>query len=539
MHRFWSALQGKVSSVPGEGEETQGESSFYSAVYAHVVGNLATLGSLALIYFCYILFEQYLGALIWAVVFAIALFPMKTKTIRLIHTAWQLAREEHSRLATRIALIALLAFSLGRLCAGAPQPLLSLTLTILLGSLYTMTVLAQPLHCYAMDDHTFVALMLLFGGVVISAVACVFFSVKIQSEFAGATYSVAAWLDTVLGQEEISGVNITEQLITGQKMILTQMQTYQDSLNGTNWGPALQRVYVQLERSSNRTGTSLEMTQGWLNAIAHGATSNTSATELASMAWEEISASENLKASLKEAGVGAAETMLATLTTLLSLLATFAGIGTQAILFFTVLFYALSNDTSPIEEMSNFMPVPECRREELRTKMETAIEKVLFLPVVVAVLNGCIGLVVFVSASVLGGAEIDFVYFGTFMIFWTSVCPLVQPYLVPLPWVLALVVHQRYFSALYVFAGIYACITSSNAWVYDGVYHGISPYFTALSIVLGLSAFGVSGVVIGPFLLCVIGMVDDQVKSTEVGHVGACPTGTPTHGLRHSQRDSE
>ena len=60
--------------------------------------------------------------------------------------------------------------------------------------------------------------------------------------------------------------------------------------------------------------------------------------------------------------------------------------------------------------------------------------------------------------------------------------------------------------------GIYTAMTFTDAWVYEGSAQGIHPYFTALSIVLGLSAFGISGVVIGPLLLCVLRIVYDQVN---------------------------
>eukprot|EP00658_Telonema_sp_P-2_P041189 TRINITY_DN29455_c0_g1_i2.p1 TRINITY_DN29455_c0_g1~~TRINITY_DN29455_c0_g1_i2.p1 ORF type:complete len:371 (+),score=105.15 TRINITY_DN29455_c0_g1_i2:512-1624(+) len=350
-------------------------------------------------------------------------------------------------------------------CGRVVQGELPLKLIVVCGLamfLFSITMLPKPLHTYVIDDHTFVAIMLLLGSIVVSAVAVVFFSVKIQQEFAGATYSVAHWLDQIVQQEEISGVNITEQLIQGQKLVLTQVQQYQDSLNGTKWGPALRSVYLQLELSSNRTGSNLELAQGWVNDVATS-TSHWDLRQISTAVWQEVAESEHLKTALKDAGVGLAETLLSSAAMLLSWIGLFAGIGTQAVIFCTVLFYALCNPASPITEMSNFLPVPESRRARLLVQVESSIEKVLFLPVVVALLNSVIGLAGFLVARLCGN-DIEFMYFGTFLIFWSSVCPLVQPYLVPLPWAAALALNQCYMSAAMLFIGIYLGITMSNGW---------------------------------------------------------------------------
>ena len=49
---LWSKLVGHGEDAP------HAHSSFWPSVYAHVVGNLATLGALALLYFSWMLFEQ-------------------------------------------------------------------------------------------------------------------------------------------------------------------------------------------------------------------------------------------------------------------------------------------------------------------------------------------------------------------------------------------------------------------------------------------------------------------------------------------------
>ena len=105
----------------------------------------------------------------------------------------------------RSILVAVLAFSVGRFFGGgspAGTVAVAAPLIVLLG----LTLFPKPVHRYVMDDHTFVAIVLLTFSIIMGALTIVFFSVKIQNEFAAATFSVASWLDELLQQEEIQGV---------------------------------------------------------------------------------------------------------------------------------------------------------------------------------------------------------------------------------------------------------------------------------------------------------------------------------------------
>merc|ERR1712166_903680 len=511
---FWSKVTNLFSPTAKKEEESpQKRTDFYSAVYAHVVGNLATLCTLAFAYFLWLLFEAYFYALVWAAVFAIALFPVKSLMIESIHRGWSFLRQRQVRDYCRALLAFAFAYGLGCWIGGS-APLMPISLMLLVSCMLGLTLLPRPVHVYLLDDHTFSAIVIMMGTIIMSAVVIVFLFVQIQSEFAAATYSVATWIDHTMAQmhstEEIHGVNVTEQVLNVRTMALEQLQQYQDSLNGTQWAPALRSVYNHLENSQHRGENLANVYQNWFDEMSKE--ENFSIRGVLTMAWDDVSKSDHLQKSLKEAGVNVASVVLGGLGTATGFAMLLLGLGTQAILFCTVLFYLLSDESSPLAAAFNFLPVPTDQRLSLLDQLEKSIERVLFLPVVVSGLNSMIGLGGITLTNALFEGELEFKFFCTFLISLFSMCPLVQPYLVPLPWALALLLSGKYVVAAVFFGGIYTAMTFTDAWVYEGSAQGIHPYFTALSIVLGLSAFGISGVVIGPLLLCVLRIVYDQVN---------------------------
>ena len=67
-----------------------------------------------------------------------------------------------------------------------------ISLMLFVSCMLGLTLLPRPVHVYLLDDHTFSAIVIMMGTIVMSAIVIVFLFVQIQSEFAAATYSGAS-----------------------------------------------------------------------------------------------------------------------------------------------------------------------------------------------------------------------------------------------------------------------------------------------------------------------------------------------------------
>ncbi|ORZ36647.1 hypothetical protein BCR44DRAFT_73368 [Catenaria anguillulae PL171] len=108
---------------------------------------------------------------------------------------------------------------------------------------------------------------------------------------------------------------------------------------------------------------------------------------------------------------------------------------------------------------------------------------------------------------------IELTYISTFATALLSIVPLVPPMWIAVPAALSLYwVHARMWSALALLAiHVYA------AWFVDTAFFAeipdVNPYFSALAFILGLWAFGLEGLVLGPLLMSVVPTVFAVVSS--------------------------
>ncbi|KAG5175788.1 hypothetical protein JKP88DRAFT_337581 [Tribonema minus] len=229
---------------------------------------------------------------------------------------------------------------------------------------------------------------------------------------------------------------------------------------------------------------------------------------------------------------------------LLVVLAFLLSVGFKTILFFSVLWYVLSQESLIERMVRDLLPIsPDKKVDAVRTlRQESLIERMVrdLLPIspdkkvdavrtlrqsiegvffsipTIACFHGIITLASFTALS------IEFPFFSTFLSVIFSLLPVVDPYLVCLPWVAALIIGGDLARgvALFVLQYVVSSFVAKRI-INTGVsrFNGFLTYLTVLSIFMGFAVFGVQGVFAGPLVLVLGRLVflslDSMASSSE------------------------
>ncbi len=182
--------------------------------------------------------------------------------------------------------------------------------------------------------------------------------------------------------------------------------------------------------------------------------------------------------------------------------------GMWAFLFMYFLMQMLTSksDTLAMIVRMALPGVNEQYQDLLTAKLRLTLQGVFFLPIQMSSINAAVTL----GSGLIFG--IDFVFFATIITFLMSMLQILggATFLVCIPWSLALLAKSGWLYATAYFAIHVICFN-----VFDGALYGSfaargeiqSPLFTALSIGLGFFTFGLQGILFGPLLVCILGMV--------------------------------
>ncbi|KAI9175769.1 hypothetical protein H9P43_006133 [Blastocladiella emersonii ATCC 22665] len=168
----------------------------------------------------------------------------------------------------------------------------------------------------------------------------------------------------------------------------------------------------------------------------------------------------------------------------------------QGIMFLITLHTLVSRETSVTEWFAHLLILAD-PEQELTRSLEDNIVSVLMCTTKLTVFHT---LLTWFTFSAFG---VDLVYISTALTVVLSIVPLVPPMWIAVPAAISLYWQTRFWSATALLV-----IHFYAAWFVDPAFFAeipeVNPYFSALAFILGLWAFGLEGLVLGPLLMTVI-----------------------------------
>jgi predicted PurR-regulated permease PerM len=161
-------------------------------------------------------------------------------------------------------------------------------------------------------------------------------------------------------------------------------------------------------------------------------------------------------------------------------------------------FYFLKDHDRIIEKMKLIIPMKLEHRKDIMKKVDDVIYAVVFGNIVVALLEGIIGMVgfwLFLPNS-------TYLFWGIIIAF-TAIIPMIGAGIIWLPAIIIQIMNQNYFSVI----GLALCwmvvayIDTFTRAKVIGKRAKIHPVYTLLGAIGGIAVFGIIGVVIGPLTL--------------------------------------
>ncbi|RHY33728.1 hypothetical protein DYB32_001447 [Aphanomyces invadans] len=482
-----------------------------------IIGNISTAVVLTLVYYNFILFEDYFRVIIWAFLFSQALRGAKEKICRLLRylsRGKEIQRDD--KLTNLIMDNGIFIFAwIGGVSIYVRMfsfvSFLQLSVGILFAGSLAVWTLDRRVFYYRLfiSDDVLVSLLLILG--------CfgffVLFYLGTESYMEGslAASHVSRWIQTNVVNDERTRAMWTEQIANGKAMVSSAIHRVEGSYNNTIWfGPLKTMVVSYYENpganQSLQAGTSVfppNMTwvQAWSFAYAQLSDFNLTSVEVSDMT------SKGLEYSGMAVG-----SVIQLVFVLVAIVVAFVSIGLKSFFFVTSLFYLLSAKWDPVERIVyDLIPIAPEKRPAMVASLRRAIEGVFFLPMKISSLHAIVSL------------GTDFVFLGTLLSFFISIVPIIPPYLICLPYV-CLRLSTSFVPAILLFVVHYFAFTWIDQVLYERSLTSINAYISALSVAFGVYVFGLEvsprgvvhvdrgwrpltvhvrqGVVFGPLLVC-------------------------------------
>ena len=168
----------------------------------------------------------------------------------------------------------------------------------------------------------------------------------------------------------------------------------------------------------------------------------------------------------------------------------------QFIVFIGALFFFMESDESFVAMTVKIVPVS---REQQRYLYETIHQNIIQVFVTSLLLSFSHGLATLLYFSIFG---LDFAYSSAFIVGAMALFPLTSPWLIYAPSLLIAYLHGSGY-VLYIAIGLFV-LEQVMGMVDEQIYHmipGSSPYLTGIGLAVGVSTFGVQGILLGPMLI--------------------------------------
>jgi len=494
-----------------EEERHKADAKFFRATAVHVIGNITTVFIIALLYALYLLFDTCIWAIMWAVLAAISLHPIKCKLMQAIGSTqltdfvyWKLVLGFYLPVATAFFSTMSLNLTASRSASILVGLIVAAAPPIFLMTIRQLSRHGMMVHRYLLDDNTMITIVLILTIVGIAATTVVFFTAACASEFLAATQEASRWFDDFVVEAEASGhvggVNITEQVGELKVALVEYIRGYNDDLNGTVYAAASARLIKHLEAEaigshSSPFDATHKITEGIQASLEELLGKNYTVSSIASFAYDQISNTTHLQNAAVQAAKGGTGAIASGALWGLMVLSGLADLGIQAVLFLSALYYLLVCERSVHEMAISHMPMPDNMKDQLVQASREVTRAVLLLPAQLAMFH-CL--------FVLGNFWIfglPYKYFAMFLAFIFSLVPILPSGLTPLPWAFAALLQGQYLTALWFGYGIYFVLGYVD-WYWSERELPVHPFVVTLTMGLGYTTFGLKGLVLGPILIC-------------------------------------
>ncbi|DBA03489.1 TPA: hypothetical protein N0F65_002897 [Lagenidium giganteum] len=480
---------------------------FVEAILAQIIGNISTAIIVVLFYFNFLLFENYLRLIVWAILFSQALRQAKTNVISVLQylsddpnvdkdgfltSVFSKSCEiflRHPNGPTRSAKELFLNYGIFIFSLiGAVSiwmrmyswvSFLNIAIGFWIVSLSLIKLLERRIfyYRYFISDEVLVSTLLILGFFTTGAFVVLYLGTESYLEGSRAAAALSDWVQTNFINDERTRQVWSEQVENSRLMISSAISGVEDRYNDTMWWPPLRsmvKAYYLDNKPDFGNATSQvtlysrlrlpeNMTLIQAFSLAYSKVDTVNLTSVQLTDWT----SKGLEVSSIAFG-SVAQLVLLVFTMLIA----FVSLGIRAFFFISSLFYLLCTKWDPIERfVHDLLPIGVGKRPHVVHSLRKVVEGVFFLPLKMSSIHALVTLLSFTIVNA------DFVYLATTFTFFISIVPIIPPYL-------------------------YIAFTVLDDMLYEKSIVALNSYVSALSVVFGVYVFGIEGVIFGPLSVC-------------------------------------
>eukprot|EP01103_Thecamoeba_quadrilineata_P016066 TRINITY_DN5271_c0_g1_i1.p1 TRINITY_DN5271_c0_g1~~TRINITY_DN5271_c0_g1_i1.p1 ORF type:complete len:602 (-),score=92.37 TRINITY_DN5271_c0_g1_i1:64-1770(-) len=170
------------------------------------------------------------------------------------------------------------------------------------------------------------------------------------------------------------------------------------------------------------------------------------------------------------------------------------------VVFLGALVFLVESETSLVDTFFEFLPVPKEQQEQIALYIQGNISQIFVCSFLLCFSHGFFTWLFFTLAGM------DFAYSAALITGLTAIFPFVSPWFVYGP---ALLIFYLKGNSYVIFISIFLYFLDQivSSFVDDRIFQLIphsQPYVTGLSMVLGVSTFGIAGILVGPLLVVML-----------------------------------
>lgn len=506
---------------------------FVEMILAQLIGNISTALILVLFYFNFLLFENYLRIIVWAIMCSQAMRQAKNNVIAVLQylsdntdvnrygfltcvflkSTEIFIRHPHDgsrRTAKELFLnYGIFLFSLvGAVSIWMRMFSWTSFLHVIIGFCIAVLSLIKILerrifyYRYFFSDEVLVSMLLILGFFITGAFVILFLGTESYLEGSRAATDLSGWVQDNFVNDERTRQVWKQQVENSRAMIAQAISGVEDKYNDTMWWPPLKSLVKTYYLDAKSNDGNITSHTSLFNRLH--LPENMTVVQAVSLAYSKVD-SVNLTSvqltdwtskgfDISRIAVGSVAQLVFLVFTLLI---AFVSLGIRSFFFVSSLFYLLCTNWDPIERfVEDLLPIQVDKRPDVVRSLRKVIEGVFFLPLKMASLHAIVTMVSFTIVNA------DFMYLATTVTFFISIVPIIPPYLVCVPWVISIGLTSSIVKALALFVVQYVAFTVLDEMLYEKSIVALNAYVSALSVVFGVYVFGFEGVIFGPLIVC-------------------------------------
>uniref|UniRef100_K3WJZ1 Transmembrane protein n=1 Tax=Globisporangium ultimum (strain ATCC 200006 / CBS 805.95 / DAOM BR144) TaxID=431595 RepID=K3WJZ1_GLOUD len=502
-------------------------------ILAQLIGNISTALIVVIFYFNFLLFENYLRLIVWAILFSQALRQAKNNVVSVLQYLsddpdvdkygfltcvfsksceifFKHPHDGSRRTAKELFLnYGIFLFSL----IGAVSIWLRMYswmsfLNLAIGFWIVMLSLIKILdrrifyYRYFISDEVLVSMLLILGFFATGIFVVLYLGTESYLEGSRAASDLSDWIQKNFINDERTRQMWSEQVSNSRAMVSTALSGIENTYNDTMWWPPLKSV-VKSYYLDSKVGDGNSTNQVSLYS-RFSLPENMTLIEAVTFAYAKVDSVNLTSVQLTDwtsKGLEVSSIAFGSVVQLILLLVTllfaFVSMGIRAFFFISSLFYLLCTKWDPIERfVEDLLPIAVDKRPDIVRSLRKVVEGVFFLPLKMSSIHAIVTLVSFTIVNA------DFMYLATTFTFFISIVPIIPPYLVCVPWVISIGITSSVVKAIALFGVQYFAFTVLDDMLYEKSIVALNSYVSALSVVFGVYVFGFEGVIFGPLSVC-------------------------------------